>query len=54
MKARKAESGDLENVQQKFLQSHFKQYDHKGFVGNVQVRLIRHKVLAPLSENIIG
>ena len=29
---RKAESGDMENVKQKFLQSHFLQRDHQGFL----------------------
>ena len=38
--ARKAESGDMENVKQKFLQSHFLQRDHQGFLKDVEVRLI--------------
>ena len=37
---RKAESGDMENVKQKFLQSHFLQRDHQGFLKDVEVRLI--------------
>ena len=37
---RKAESGDMENVKQKFLQSHLLQRDHQGFVKDVEVRLI--------------
>ena len=40
MEARKAEKGDMENVKQKFLQSHFLQDDHKGFLEDVEVRLI--------------
>ena len=40
MEARKAENGDMENVKQKFLQSHFLQNDHKGFLEDVVVRLI--------------
>ena len=54
MEARKAENGDMENVKQKFLQSHFLKDDHKGFLEDVEVRLIKHKVLTPLSENITG
>ena len=37
---RKAESGDMENVKQKFLQNHFLQRDHQGFIKDVEVRLI--------------
>ena len=37
---RKAESGDMENVNQKFLQSHFLQRDHQDFLKDVEVRLI--------------
>ena len=40
MEARKAGSGDMENVTQKFLQSYFLQDDHKGFLEDVEVRLI--------------
>ena len=40
MEARKAENGHMENVKQKFLQSHFLQNDHKGFLEDVVVRLI--------------
>ena len=40
MEARKAENGDMENVKQKFLQGHFLQDDHKGFLEDVEVRLI--------------
>ena len=32
---RKAESGDMENVKQKFLQSHFLQRDYQGFLKDV-------------------
>ena len=37
---RKFVSGNMENVKQKFLQSHFLQPDHKDFLKNVEVRLI--------------
>ena len=37
---KKAESGDLENVKQNFLQSYFLQRDHQGFLNDVKVRLI--------------
>ena len=40
MEARKAENGDMENIKQKSLQSHFLQDDHKGFLEDVEVRLI--------------
>ena len=40
MEARKAENGDIENVQQKFLQRHFLQDDRKVFLEDVEVRLI--------------
>ena len=40
MEARKAENGDMENVKQKFLQGHFLKDDHKGFLEDVEVRLI--------------
>ena len=40
IEARKAENGNMENVKQKFLQSHFLQDDHKGFLEEVEVRLI--------------
>ena len=30
----------MENVKQKFLQSHFLQRDHQGFLKDVEVRLI--------------
>ena len=36
---RKAESGDMETVKQRFLQSHFLQRDHQGFLKDVEVRL---------------
>ena len=39
-KSRKTESGDMENVKQKFLQSHILQQDHKGFLKDVEVQLI--------------
>ena len=39
MKARKGENGDMANVKQKFLQSHFLQDDHKGFLEDVEVGL---------------
>ena len=54
MEVRKAENGDMENVQQIFLQSHFLQDDHKGFLDDFEVRLIKHNVLTTLSENITG
>ena len=37
---RKAESGDMENVKQRFLQSHFLQQDHQGFLKKVEDQLI--------------
>ena len=37
---RKTESGDIENVKQKFLESHFLQSDHQGFLKDVKFRLI--------------
>ena len=37
---RKAENGNMENVKQKFLQSHFLQRDHQGFLKDVEARLI--------------
>ena len=37
---RKAESGNMENVKQKFLQSHFLQRDHQGSLKDVEVWLI--------------
>ena len=37
---RKAESGNMDNIKQKFLQSHFLQSVHKGFLKDVEVRLI--------------
>ena len=40
MEARKAENGDMENVKQKFSQSHFLQDDHKAFLEDIEVRLI--------------
>ena len=36
---RKVESGDMKNVKQKFLQSHFLQRDQQGFLKDVEVRL---------------
>ena len=55
MEARKAENGDMENVKQKFLQSHFLQDDRKGFLEDVEVRLIdKAQGSDPLSENITG
>ena len=51
--ARKAENGDMENVKQKFLHSHFLKDDQKFFWKMLRLDwLIRHKVLTPLSENI--
>ena len=38
--ARKAECGNMKNVKQKFLQSHFLLRDHQGFLKDVEVRLI--------------
>ena len=40
MEARKADNGNMENVKQTFLQSHFLQDDHKVFLDDVEVRLI--------------
>ena len=40
MEAKKAENGHMENVKQEFLQSHILQDDHKGFLEDVEVRLI--------------
>ena len=40
MEASKAASGDMENVKQKFLQSHFLQDDYKNFLEDVEIRLI--------------
>ena len=40
MEAKKAENGDMENVKQEFLQSHFLQDDRKGFLEDVDVKLI--------------
>ena len=39
MEARKAERSDMEIVNQKFLQSHFLQDDHKAFLKDVEVRM---------------
>ena len=41
--ARKAESGNRQNFKQKILQSHFLQPDKKGFLKDVEVRLIEKK-----------
>ena len=38
--ARKAESGNMKNVKQKFLKNHFLQRDHQGFLKDLEVRLI--------------
>ena len=38
--ARQAESGNMENVKQKFLQSYILPSDHKGFLKDVEVGLI--------------
>ena len=40
MEARKAENDDVENVKQTFLQSLLLEDDHKGFLEDVEVRLI--------------
>ena len=40
MEARKADNGNMENVKQTFLQSHFLQGDEKGFLEDVEVKLI--------------
>ena len=37
---RKAESGDMENVKEKFLQTHFLQHDHQGCLKDAELRLI--------------
>ena len=39
MEARKAVSGDMENIKEKFLQSHLLQDDHKGFLEDVEITL---------------
>ena len=36
---RKVENGNMKNVKQKFLQSHFLQCDHQGFFKDVKVQL---------------
>ena len=51
MEAEKAENGDIENFKQKFLQKHFLQDDHKGFLEDVEVRLIDK---TPLNKNNSG
>ena len=38
--ARKAKSGNMENIKQKFFQCHFVQSDHQGFLKELEVRLI--------------
>ena len=38
--ARKTESGSMENVKEEFLQSVFLLSNHKGFLKNVEVRMI--------------
>ena len=38
--ARKAESDNMENIKQKFSESHFLQPDHKRFLKDVNIRLI--------------
>ena len=38
--ARKAESGNMEDVKEKFSKSHFLQPDHIAFLKDVKVRLI--------------
>ena len=43
MEAKKAENGDMENVKQKFLKSLFLQDDRKGFLEDVDVRLIDNR-----------
>ena len=40
MEPRESENGDMENVEQKFLQSQFLQDDDKGFLEDVEVILI--------------
>ena len=40
MEPRESENGDMENVEQKFLQGHFLQDDDKGFLEDVEVILI--------------
>ena len=37
---KKAESGNMENVQQKFLRKDFLESDHQSFLKNAEVRLI--------------
>ena len=47
---RKAESGDMGNVKQKFLQSYFLQCDHQGFLKYVEVRLIDKTQISDLTK----
>ena len=55
MEAIKAENGDMENVKQKFLQRYFCKMIMKVFQKMLRLgRLIRQKILTPLSENITG
>ena len=45
----------MENVKQKFLQSHYLQDDHKGFLKMLRTEmLIRQNELTLISENITG
>ena len=39
MDARKAVSGDMEKIKEKFLQSHFFEDDNEGFLEDVEIRL---------------
>ena len=52
---RKAESGDMENVKQKFLQKHFLQRDHWGFHKDVEFGwLIKRRLLIQPRQSFTG
>ena len=54
MDARKAASGNIESWKQQFLQNHFLQNDHHGFLEDVEVTLmIKLKLITPPRENTI-
>lgn len=46
-----AETGNMENVKQNFLQNHFLQIDNQGFLKNIEVRLIdKEQVSDPIKR----
>ena len=54
MDARKAASGNIESWKQQFLQNHFLQNDHHGFLEDVEVTLmIKLKLITSPRENTI-